>query len=171
MDSSRPFVAAVSSVLFQVCSPVANINRTLINRAIKVPNLSSTFASFEEKVYPASISYSIYIQSFERSAVSPGAVALGGLTNETNLPPELKRKTSSRLALTALLIAVKEVVALLLAGPLGVQREDDERRQKGGPDEAVVVNAKRAASALGGKGSHGCDKGHQCSGHKEFGCV
>jgi hypothetical protein len=47
----------------------------------------------------------------------------------------------TNLTLASLLIAIKEIIGLLLTGPLEVQGEDDHRRRQCGEDESAVVDA------------------------------
>ena len=50
-------------------------------------------------------------------------------------------KQTVHLTLASLLVAIEEIVRLLLAWPLKVQREDDHRWGQGGEDKSAVVNA------------------------------
>lgn len=59
------------------------------------------------------------------------------------------------LAIASLLVAIKEIIGLLLRGPLAVQREEDEGRGKGSPDQTRIIDTKCTASSLS---SHGCKR-------------
>jgi len=46
------------------------------------------------------------------------------------------------LTTASLFVAIKEIIRLLVLGPLQVQRKDDKRWEKSGPDKATVINTK-----------------------------
>ena len=47
---------------------------------------------------------------------------------------------TNSLSLSSLLVTIEEVIRLLVAGPLEVQREYNEGRKEGGPNESAIIN-------------------------------
>jgi len=67
------------------------------------------------------------------------------------------------LTTASLFVAIKEIIRLLVLGPLQVQRKDDKRWEKSGPDKATVINTKSSASSLSSERCHGGNKWNQSS--------